>query len=108
MKRNLELLIPGPDGQPAKGPNDQPLDPAPKLKDMVMGACLLQHPQDSNMPVKMKIDLWKLAKKCDGGGVVELTNEEISLLKDRIGLIYNVAFAGASTDLLETDYVPIQ
>ena len=74
------------------------------LNNICTDALLTSVPTPQNAPVETGRDKFKkfnLAKKIHNGGEVELTAEEVSLIKDQVGLCYNSLMVGLAWDLLE-------
>lgn len=59
---------------------------------------------DDQLSLPEKLDFYLLAQKLCRGGILDITSEEISILKARIGLAFNhVVVIGRAFDLLESD-----
>lgn len=94
MKRNLDAPILDLEGRPFE---DQAT-----LKTVSFLAATASLPSDQNLSVSSKLELYSLAQKLHTGGEVDLTAEEISLLKDRIGKTFaSVIVIGRAFELLE-------
>lgn len=125
MKRNIDIILLDYDNKPIK-------DGAPKYKrneagepvyDTVTGdPVILEHrdltlkavcfnalraqiPGDESMTGEDKVKFYALGHKLSAGGVVDLTTDELALLKNRIGRAYDFITFGRSSEVLDTDYV---
>lgn len=97
MKRNLDTLILNIDGQP--------FEDSATLKTVCFLAATATLPTDQNAPIANKLALYALAQKLHIGGEVDLTAEEIALLKERIGKAFaSVVVIGRAFELLEKDH----
>lgn len=95
MKRNLDLPILQLDGQPFKDD--------PTLGTVCFLAVTGSLPNDERQDGAQKMRLYGLAQKVHGGGVVDLTAEDVALLKERIGRAFTVLVVGRAYELLEAD-----
>lgn len=77
----------------------------PTLGTVSFLALTTQLPSDRDMSGAKKVQLYALAQKVHAGGVQDMTAEELSTLKDRIGQAFGVLVVGAAWKLLDTDYV---
>lgn len=94
MKRNLDALILQLDGNP--------FEDKATLKTVVFMAVTTPLQADQHDSVDQKIRLYTLAQKVYQGGEVDLSAEDISLIKDRIGKVFNhVVVIGRAFELLE-------
>lgn len=59
---------------------------------------------DESMSGEEKFKLYALAQKINGGGVVEVDEKDIGVLKDRIAKAYPVMVVGAAWSILNADY----
>jgi len=74
------------------------------LKDPCLNALLANTTKPQNAPIETGRDKFKkynLAKKINSGGAVELISEDITLIKEQLGLIYPPLLVGICYDLLE-------
>jgi putative N-acetylmannosamine-6-phosphate epimerase len=93
MKRDLDEAMRDLDGKPFA-------DNA-TLKQVIFAAVTSQTQDDAAMPVAEKMMLYGLAQAVNRGGVVELTAEQIAVVKARIGKLYPVLVVGEAYRLLE-------
>lgn len=96
MKRNFDTVIKDIDGKPFA-------DGTVTLKTLVITSIQIEAAGDERMPVTEKVDLFKIASKVVGGGDVELSAEEIAIIKARIGKTLKPIFVGRAFELLEAD-----
>lgn len=88
-------------------PRPEGEEPPPATLAFVATEALMQHVRgDENMSGEQKLRLYRLAGKVVHGGVVEVTAEEIALLKERIGKGYGPNIVGPAYELLDTDWQP--
>jgi hypothetical protein len=128
MKRDFNATIKNLDGEPFKDGepryerddkgnvkfnNDGPIV-VEAAKDLTLkAACMLAlgtaRAEDANLDVEKKLEMYKLADRIVQGfkanGPVEVTSDEVTLLKKRIGMTWGIFVLGAAVTLLETDYV---
>lgn len=74
------------------------------LKDPCLNALLADVKKPQNAPIETGRDKFKkynLAKKISEGGVVDITAEEITLIKEQLGLAYSALVVGMCWDVLE-------
>ena len=57
--------------------------------------------QPENLSGKEKLKMYDLSMKMKDGGMIDLTTEEIVLIKDRVGKAYNVLIVGQAFKILE-------
>ncbi len=96
MKRDLDL--------PMIDLQGNPFADGATLKTVAFVSITATLPSDDRMPVDQKLRLYRLAAKIAPGGVIELTVEELALLKDRIGSALTLMAVGKAFELLEQDY----
>lgn len=85
--------------------DDQPLLDNGKsvtLRDVCIQATLTPSQKDTQEEKWKKYEIYKKLKKCDGG-IVELTVEEISIIKKASGEIHPPLLMGQLFDLLENN-----
>ncbi|QOR55296.1 MAG: hypothetical protein SHS37scaffold220_65 [Phage 67_12] len=97
MNRNFDAPMLSLDGKPYTD--------GATLKTVVFSAIQAQVPHDEKMTVDQKMKLYVLAGKVAKGGVVEVTAEDLSLMKERVGLVYPPLTMGEAFRLLEQDHV---
>lgn len=83
----------------------QPYSDAATLKSVVFGAIRAQVPGDDQLSIENKMRLYVLAGKVAKGGVVEVSAEDLALMKDRVGKAYPPLVMGEAFRLLEEDFV---
>src|ERR1700758_5321084 len=74
------------------------------LKDMCLTAAVGTLPSDPQLTTEKKVILYRLGQKVHAGGIVDLTAEEIALLKERIAAGYGILAMGRAFELLEKDW----
>jgi hypothetical protein len=97
MNRNFDAPMLDLDGKPYT-------DKA-TLKSVVFGAIQAQLMGDEQMSTDVKLRLYTVASKIAKGGVVEVSVEDLALIKDRVGRAYSPLVVGEAFRLLEQDYV---
>lgn len=80
---------------------DKPFPGGETLRTVLLGACLNTLRADELMDAKQKVELYLLSKKIAGRGDVELTTEEVVLLKERVGKAYNPLVVGRVYEVLD-------
>lgn len=76
------------------------------LKTISVNALLAELPlnqRENPETGREKLKKFKLAEKINDGGEVELTAEDISLIKEKIGKTYATLIVGKSYELLEQE-----
>lgn len=58
---------------------------------------------DEHMTVQQKLDIYRLTNLIVQGGVIDLSPEDLVLLKDRIGKALNPMVVGKSFEMLDRD-----
>lgn len=88
-----------------KGPDDETLkwaDGSPTtLRKVAVEACGALSPADQNMSGEDKAKLWFLAVRVQATEAIDLTVDEASLLKKRIGIVFGPFVVGPAFQLLE-------
>lgn len=74
------------------------------LKDVCINAILLEG-QDEKIEGKEKVRRYQLALKIKEGGVQNLSVEDLSLLKEKVGRMYTVLVAGQALPLLDGEEI---
>ena len=95
MKRNLET--------PLLNVANEPFEPPVVLGFVCSNAATGMLPGDDGLAIATKIALYSLAKKLVAGGVVDLSAEEIAMLKERIGRMFSIQIIGRAFEHLEAD-----
>lgn len=96
MKRDFDALILKLDGEP--------FEDKATLKTVAFLSVTTPLQEDSMLPVEQKMKLYGLAQKVHRGGIVDLSAEDMALLKSRIGSVFNnVVVIGRAFDLLENE-----
>ncbi len=89
-------------GKPLKHNDKDDKEVQTTLRDVCSEAMLAVTDKDKNEGGKARYERWELAGKIiNTGNVVELKTEEISTIKERVGMIYGPAIVGPVYDLLE-------
>lgn len=97
MKRDLD--------QPMMTLDNKPFDDKATLKTVIFMVLNAPVEGDDKMGVDQKMRQFGLLKTVHGGGVVELSAEDISMIKARAAKVMPVMHFGLMCDLLETEYV---
>jgi len=71
------------------------------LKEVSVIALMSSYEDERNLPGEQKFERWRLANKIHGGDVVELSIEEVALLKKLIGKAWGPLVVGQAWTLLE-------
>ena len=95
MKVNFSAEITDLRGNPVKD-GDENLT----LGAVACSAMLAVMSTDQNLPSAEKVRMFRLAQKAADGGEVEVTAEDVVLLKDRIGTLYGALIVGRVYDLV--------
>jgi len=113
MKRNIAIQLVDVDGVPMRFPatsgqdGGQDADRPLRLYDVARAALLAQFPDEQNLDGEQKYQRYRLvsrmAKAMANGGAVDLTAEEIALLKKLIGKGYGPGVVGPAFEALESD-----
>lgn len=110
MKFNLNVVLKNLDGSPVTEAVVDRMEEGKqvvrKVVEVTMAGiatnALLSVPQEQDMPTQVKYNRYKLAQRIAGAeGEVELSAEEVSMLKDLIGKAYAPLVVGQAFDLLE-------
>jgi len=96
MKLRLEEVIKDMEDKPLKGADDKEMS----LKDVCINALMTPLEDDKDMGGDKKVSLFTLAMSIKQGND-ELTAEEISLIKKRIGKMYTQLVVGRAFALIE-------
>lgn len=95
MKRNFDIPMTDIEGKPfADGAT---------LKNITLLALGALARGDETQTGADKLRIYSVATKVVGGGVVDLTIEELALIKERIGKAMNAFTVGRAFELLEQD-----
>src|ERR1700741_2559296 len=97
MKRNFSTVLTFA-GKPVKE-----ADVELNLGGVAVSALLMLRQDDSNISGDEKFRRYKLAERLTAGGVVDVSVEELALIKSLIGGMYQPIVVGAAFDLLERD-----
>lgn len=128
MKRNFDAVLTSFDGTPFKdgnpkfkrndkggvelGENGEPviLEPAKDLtlRTVCISALGAQIPGDEAMEGGKKLGILLLAGRIGKGGMVEVTTEEVTLIKQRIARTHSMFATGSAYLLLEADPEPAE
>ena len=71
------------------------------LKNICVNALMTEIP-NNNDTGEIKLKRFNLAQKIYVGGKIEVTAEEVALLKERIGLCFSTLIVGRAWELLES------
>lgn len=113
MKRNFSAPIRDIKGAPIltmeeQGPDGEGKAQPPKqvpatLAFASFAALTMPLRGDEAMGAEQKLRLYALTQKVHAGGVVDVSAEDIALLKERIGRAHGVLVVGRAYELLEAD-----
>ena len=95
MKRDLD--------QPLLDLDGEDFEPPLTLGTVCYQATAGNTPFDSALQMDEKLKLYALAKKVHKGGEVELTAEDIALLKKRVAAGFGTMVTGRACEMLEQD-----
>lgn len=95
MKRNMD--------QPLTTLDNKPYEDKSTLKNVVFAAVTQPMEEDRAQSVEEKLKCYSIAQRVFAGGEVELTAEEITLIKARIGRLFPVLIVGQAFRMLETE-----
>lgn len=107
MELNFDTILKDLDGKPLKERDDKNKEIEITLKVTVVNALLgtIQTSDRTPEPGTSKMKRYELARKVNSGGIVTLTVEEISSIKERVGLVYSTMIVGSVYDILENKQV---
>lgn len=105
MKRNFDFVFKNLNGTELKDGDAAVagLDAALSIKTAAVNSLMSTFEADRNLSGDEKLKRYQLAVKINGGGEVDLTAEEIALLKLLIGRAYPPLVVGQAYLLLEKD-----
>ena len=95
MKRNLDKIMTGLDGE-------EFADKA-TLKQLCFTALATPLDDDARMPIDKKMKQYGLLQRVHAGGDIDLTAEEISLIKERAGKMFQLVVFGRLVETLEAE-----
>lgn len=95
MKINTEHMINGLDGKPISH-KEKSLD----LKTVCIEALMCLAASDERASGEEKFHRYQIAQKINKGGEVELTPEEVVIIKKRVGEVYGAVVLGPVYELL--------
>ena len=98
MKRNLD--------QPMTDLEGEPFADDATLKTICFAALAAQIHGDEAMPIDKKMKQYALLQTVNKGGVVDLTAEDIALIKERGNKIFPIIPFGRMCEMLEQDTGP--
>lgn len=98
MKINFSAVVTNLDGQPMKQPAMQGTEPADATLAWVVAEALLRSTAEKDGEGKYK--LFALAMKVGAGGEIDLTPEDVSTIKLKVGEAYGPLIVGRAYDLL--------
>lgn len=96
MKINFRTTLKDMDGKPIMETKDKPL-----LLDKVCVEALLSETPNEQTTGESKLNRFNLAKRIHGSGEIDVSTEEIVLIKDRVGKHYFPIVVGQVFVLLE-------
>ena len=101
MKRNLNVVLKTLDGQPLKEEHNGTARDV-LLSRLAVNALLANYEDEKNLSGDDKVKRFKLAQQInDADGEVEVTAEQVSLLKTLIAKGYSPLVVGRAYDILE-------
>lgn len=80
---------------------NKPFADGATLRTVLLGACLSTLRGDELMDEKQKVPIYLLSKKISEKGDIELTAEDVVLLKGRVGKAYNPLVVGRAYEILD-------
>lgn len=96
MKYNLSQTILQLDGSA--------FEDKPTLQAICLTAVTMPLKQDETLSLNQKLELYRLAQRIVATNEVDLTSEEVSLLKERVGKVFNnITIIGRVVDILESN-----
>lgn len=98
MNRNFDLQFSTFDGTPIDHEGS-----VFTLKRASVNALLTPFDDERNLPGEKKLERYKLASRIYAGGNIDVTAEEISLLKDLLSKAYSALIVGQAYIALEKD-----
>lgn len=106
MKRNFNVVLKTLKGEPLKeqyvGPDEKLLERELSLSGIATNALLANYEDEKNLSGEDKVKRFKLAQLInDADGDVEVTAEQVSLLKSLIAKAYTSLVVGRSYEILE-------
>lgn len=101
MKVNFSQILNNINGKPLKHRDEEGNEGDLKLSDVCTNALMSLAEQDKNENGVKKFKRYQLATKIHKQDEVEVTAEEVSLLKEKIGSLYGPAVIGPCYELLE-------
>lgn len=110
MKRNFDLVFKkfnGNDIQDGDALNEG-ITAALTLKATAVNSLMFSHEADKTTSGEEKLKRYLLATRINAGGMVEVSSEEISLLKMLIGRTYPTLVVGQALLFLEQDVIPTE
>lgn len=96
MKRNFDAEIKDFDGNSLRDGEN-----ALTLKVVAVNSLMAIYPDERDISGNEKLARYKIASKVHGGGMVELTAEEVAKIKALIGKAYSPAVVGPAFEILE-------
>lgn len=99
MKRDFSTILIGIGGQKILDGDQQPLT----LGVAAVTALVASYPDEPNLTGEGKFKRWLLAERLANGGVIEVSAEEVTLIKQLIGRGYPPLVVGPAYLALEKD-----
>lgn len=101
MKRNLNVVLKTLDGQPLKEDHNGAVSDV-LLSRLAVNALLVNYPDEQSLSGEEKVKRFKLAQQInDADGDVEVTAEQVALLKSLIAKGYTPLVVGQAYEILE-------
>lgn len=101
MKRNLNIVLKTLDGEPLKEDNNGTVRDV-LLSRLAVNALLVNYPDEQSLSGEEKVKRFKLAQQInDADGDVEITAEQVALLKSLIAKGYTPLVVGQAYEILE-------
>jgi hypothetical protein len=89
-----------------KDPKGNAFTDKAKLGDALYGALNAPLQADQQLPLAEQMKRYRLSQRVGVGGEIEVTAEEIALLKERISRVFPIQVIGAIVDKLEALSAP--
>lgn len=96
MKVNLQQVLKGLDGKPLKNEEGKEVN----LEKVCVGALTNMLPTEQATG-EVKFKRFQLAQKISGQKEVELTIEEVAMIKERVGVLHSPLVLGITYQMLE-------
>ena len=97
MRVTVNIPLPSYDGTPVIAETGKILT----LRSACCEALLVGHRADTDLPAEEKVGRWRLATRIARKDEVDLTAEEVALVKDLIARRYSAAVVGPAWEMLD-------